>query len=503
MEKSIYSKAGPNNLELEKQVIGCLLLRPEKLPLAKDVLGEIGSQVFYNSSMSLIYQALLRMEGEGVPIDIVLARSFIKEKFKEKIPSVLFADLINDIVSLTSFEYNLKKIRALYQKRQIQEISLKTLRVVDNGADVEQVKQDLIESLVKIKTREEREKPKTLKQLLESEIPDTPYLIGDGLLPKQGYSMIIGKAKEGKTMLALSIALSLAEGISFLIKENTKMGLFPVPQKAKTLFLFRENAESTLKEITRKQKKGLEKLLGRKIKNESLNSIKFLRPKTVYLDTIEGERELERIVKDNPVDLIAIDPLSRFIAKDMNKMETVIGISNFLDDIGAKYGCAFLLLHHFRKETVGEKTQSDPFEKITGSAGWRNSFVSGVVMERKSESRSRNIKKLSFEFRNTESPEPITILRDPESLLFLPITEEEALQGSSSVNMLLDLIKKEFKNGVRYNVIADIASKKFGVHKSRIDYLLKCAKKDGLIAKEKGKEGKYYAFSSSTSKLFG
>ncbi|GAI09348.1 unnamed protein product, partial [marine sediment metagenome] len=131
-QESIYSKAPPNSLELEKQVIGCLLLRPEKLPLAKDILGEMASQVFYNSSMSLIYQALVRMEEEGAPIDIVLARSFIKEKFKEKIPAVLFADLINDVVSLRSFEYNLKKIRALYQKRQIQEISFKTLRVIDN-----------------------------------------------------------------------------------------------------------------------------------------------------------------------------------------------------------------------------------------------------------------------------------------------------------------------------------------------------------------------------------
>jgi len=499
MQESIYSKAGPNNLKLEEQVIGCLLLRPEKLNLAKDLLGNMGSQVFYNSSMRLIYEALLRMEEEEVPIDIVLARSFIKEKFKEKIPPVLFADLINNVVSLKPLEYNLKKIRALYQKRQIQEISLKTLRVVDNGADVEQIKQDLIESLVKIKTREEREEPKTLKQLLESEIPATPYLIGPGLLPKQGYTMIIGKAKEGKTMLALSIALSLAEGVSLFLKESTKMGLFSVPEKAKTLFLFRENAESTLKEITRKQKKGLEKLLHRRIKNESLNSIKFLRPKTVYLDTIEGERELDRILKDNPIDLVVIDPLSRFIAKNMNEMQTVIAIANFLDDIGAKYGCTFLLLHHFRKETAGEKIQEDPFEKITGSAGWRNSFVSGVAMERKSESRSRNIKKLSFEFRNTESPEPITILRDPESLLFLPVTEEEALQGCSSVNMLADLIKKEFKNGVRYNVIIDIGSKKFGVGKSRIKTLLNYAKKDGLIAKGKGKEGKYYALSSLIS----
>ena len=159
------------------------------------------------------------------------------------------------------------------------------------------------------------------------------------------------------------------------------------------------------------------------------------------------------------------------------------------------------MLHHFRKETAGEKTQEDPFERITGSAGWRNSFVSGIVMERKSANRSRNIKKLTFEFRNTESPEPISMLRDPESSLFIPVTEEEVLQGSSSVSMLVGLIKKEFKNGVRYNVIADIASKKFGVHKSRIDTLLRDAKKDGLIAKEKGKEGKYYALSSRISKF--
>lgn len=338
----------------------------------------------------------------------------------------------------------------------------------------------------------EREKPITAWELLEMNLPKEPYLIGKGLLPKQGYTLIVGKAKEGKTMLALNFALCLAEGIPVFMGKDDKRGLYPVSHKAKTLFLFRENAPQTIREIILKQSIGLSKLLNRKIQRQTFNLINFLRPKTVYLDIKEGQRELERIVKANPTDLVVIDPLSRFVAKDINKMEVVTGIANFMEDLWDKYGCAFLLLHHFRKLQAGGKPEEDPFERITGSAGLRNSMASGIVMERKSERRSRNIKKISFEFRNEESPEPMVVVRDPETLLFEPITEEEVLEGSSSVNKLVELMKKEFKNGVRYKDIADIGSKKFGVAKERIAELLKKGIEEGVISKEKGRTGKWF-----------
>ncbi len=348
---------------------------------------------------------------------------------------------------------------------------------------------------------EEKVKPVRAGELLRKEFKETPYLIGRGLLPKQGYTMIAGNAKEGKTMLALSFALCLATGIPVFMREEDKTGLFPVPRKAKTLFLFRENTEKEIQKIIATQKTGLEKMLEREITNETLNSIEILHPKNIYMDMESGKRELERTLKDNPVDLVVIDPLSRFVVGDSNKMEKVVSIVNFIDDLGERYGCAFLLLHHFRKLGSGERVEEDPFNRVTGSAGWRNSYVSGIAMERKSKRRSKNIKKFSFEFRNEESPDPIIIKRDSDTLLFSPITEEEALEGSSSVEMLIKLMKKEFPNGIRCSAISDVASEKFGVSKTRIKELLKRGQEEGSVGKEKGKYGKYFVISQEKLSL--
>lgn len=495
-QESIYSKAPPNNLELEKQVIGCLLLRPEKLPLAKDILGEMASEVFYNSSMSLIYRALLRMEEEGIPIDIVLARSFIKEKFKEKIPPVLFADLINNVVSLKPLEYNLKKIRTLYKKRQIQEISFKTLRVIDNGADLKKIKEGIIEGLGKIKTKEEsteRDKAISLPDFLKQTPDEIPYLIGKGLLPKQGYLMIAGKAKEGKTKLALMFALCLAKGLPIFVREDDLTGMFPIPEKVKTLYLYRE-AEGLIGITLNKQISGLENLFNLKISQKTKERVCLkYPPKELYLDLVPGQTVFENIIKQNPVDLVVIDPLSKFVARDMNNMPPVIATANLLEQIGREYNCSFILIHHLKKEPT-----EDPFDAITGSASWRNCYSSGLMLQRRYEGRSDMFKKVTFEFRNAETPDFITIKRESDTSLFIQVTEEEALRGVSSVEKLVKMIEDNFREPVTYTKITDLTKEKWGIGKSRTAKLLGEAVKLDLL--EKAGEQRNTRYSIKTQK---
>lgn len=366
-----------------------------------------------------------------------------------------------------------------------------TCPVVKKRRSEEARKQNL-EVLADMGIGERKDRPITARELLEASRLETPYLIGRGLLPKQGYTMLVGKAKEGKTMLALYFALCLAEGIPVFARKSQREGFFPVPHKARTLFLFRENAESTIREIIMRQKQGLERLLGRTISDETLELITLLRPKSVFLDVKKGQAELERIIANNPADIVVVDPLSRFIAKDMNKMENVTGVANFLDSLSEKYSCAFLLLHHFRKLAGGERPDEDPFERITGSAGWRNCLVSGIAMERKSKRRGSTLKRLSFEFRSEESPDPITLERDSETLLFEPRTEEEAREGVSSSGKLAALVKKEFPGGARHGEIAEVACRHFEVSKRRISELLHDGIEEGLIVKGKEKLGKYF-----------
>lgn len=485
------------DLSKEQSVLGNLLSvdAKEVIPKVAEIFGTLGKDVFYHKTNRLIYQAILELYSEKKPIVPLSVRSHLKEKLKEDVPDSHLVDLLKHDSGVRIAEYFATELKKLAVRRNLQKLGLEITEKTNDDTPTDSLIEKTQARITELRQEFiETPQPITARQLLETPLPENQYLIGKGLLPKQGYTMLVGKAKEGKTMKALQMALRLATGTSFLTKKGERKGLFPVPEPKRTLFLLRENTDKTIQSFLQKQKTGLEEKLGKSI-DESLDLIKFDRPKTVYLDLKEGLPELRNLLNTHRPALVIIDPLSRFLTSDMSKMETAIKVANTIDSLGEEFECAFLLVHHFRKLGKDDTEAADIFERITGSSGWRNCYVSCLVLEPRHKRRSSHIKRLSFEFRTHEPIDPVTIERNPETLLFEQITEEEAFEGTSTVEGLVEIITKDFKKGVRYGLITEIAAQKFGVTKTRIAELLKKGIEEGLVGKEKGKDGKYYALS--------
>jgi len=493
-EKPIY------DLSIEQNVLGNLLSEDAKetIPKIVKVFDKLGKEVFYSSIHQAIYKVVIELYEQGKAICPETLAPRLKKTSKEDIHTVYLVELLGHDVGMQAAQNLAGDLRDLAVRRKFKNIALSVTQQTSGDEETERLIERTQEQLTELRKVLAKDiKVTTAKELIETPLPENQYLIGQGLIPKQGYTMLVGKAKEGKTMLALQIALCLATATPFLMRKGRNVGLFPVPEAKKTLFLLRENVDETIQAFLKKQIAGLEYRLDKNIK-ESLNLISFARPKTTYLDVrAEGLRELRNLLDERSPDLVVVDPLSRFLTSDMNRMEAVIKVANTLDSLGEEFDCAFLLLHHFRKFGKEDTETEDIFERITGSSGWRNSYVSCLALERKHKRRSGNIKKLSLEFRTHPPMSPVTIERE-QSLLSEQITEEEASEGGSSVKALVEIIRVEFKKGVRYGVIADLASEQFGVSKRRITALLKDGIEQGLIGKEKGKEGKYYALSQGT-----
>lgn len=487
------------DLSYEQTVLGSLLLGDPKglIPKVVKIFGDLGKHVFYHQTNQLIYQAILDLYDQKKPTVPLSVRSYLKENLKQDIPESHLVDLFKHDLAPGITEHFAKELRDLATRREIEKLTSQIAEKIRDGtktsALIEQIqtkvtglRQNLIEA----------PEPITARHLLETPLPENQYLIGEGLVPNRGYTMLVGKAKEGKTMEALQMVLCLAAGVSFLTKKGEKEGLFPVPDPKRSLFLLRENTDTTIKTFLQKQRVGLEEKLGKSI-DKSLDLINFDRPKTTYLDLKEGLAELRNLLNTYKPDLVVIDPLSRFLTSDMSKMETAIKVANTIDSLGEEFGCAFLLVHHFRKLGKDATEAGDIFERITGSSGWRNCYVSCLALEPRHKRRSRHIKRLSFEFRTHEPIDPVTVERNPETLLFEQITEEEVFEGTSTVERVVEIISKDFKSGVRYALITEIAAQKFGVRKTRVAELLKKGIEQGLIGKEKGRDGKYYALSQT------
>lgn len=483
----------------EQSVLGSMLSEDAKevIPKIIKIFGDLHKSIFYFKKHQLIYQVVVELHNQGKPIHPETVGSYLRQKMKEDIPKAYLKELYTQDLGVSITEEWARDLKNLAIRREIGKSASIVLGKVKDEPKTEQIIEEVLEEFTNLRrTQKEEIKAITAKELIEIPLPKNQYLVGGGLVPKHGYTMLVGKAKEGKTMLALNIALCLATRIPFLMKKGQEIG-FPIPEPKRTLFLLRENVDKTIQDFLARQIAGLKKKLGKKIEN-SLELIKFARPKTTYLDLKEGLSELRNLLDTCRPALVIIDPLSRFLTSNMNKMETAIKVANAIDSLGEEYNCAFLLLHHFRKSGKDDTESEDIFERITGSGGWRNSYVSCLALERRHKGRSSHIKKLSFEFRTHEPIDPIVVERDPETLLFEQITEEEAFEGTSTVEGLVEIIRKEFKSGVKYSLITRVASQRFGVTKARIATLLKKGIEEGLISKGKGKEGKYYTLGQTS-----
>lgn len=467
----------------------------ETVPKVMKIFGDLGRDVFYDGDNRLIYQAILNLHEKGHIIHPMTLATYLKEKLKAEISAAHLVELRAQDLGAGLTEELARRLKELAARREVEKLGKEIIQGVEDDKETPSLIEKAQIKITELrKGSRETPEPITAKQLLETPLPEDQYLIGGGLLPKQGYTMVVGKPKEGKTMKVLLMALSLATGLPFLTRKGRKEGLFPVPEPRKSLFLLRENIDKTIQSFLEKQTRGLEEKFGKSIK-QSLSLISFARPKTIYLDLKEGLPELRNLLESHRPALVVIDPLSRFLTSDMNKMEVAAKVANTIDSLGEEFGCAFLLVHHFRKLGKEDVESGDIFERITGSGGWRNSYVSALALETRHKRRSSNIKRVHFEFRTHEPMDPIIVERNPDTLLFEQISEEEAFEGTSTVERLVEIVREEFKNGVRYSVITEVASQKFGVTKQRIAELLKKGIKEGLLGKESGKAGKYYALS--------
>jgi len=322
----------------------------------------------------------------------------------------------------------------------------------------------------------------SVKELLKKELPKEEFLIGRGLMPKGGYVLLAGLTKEGKTILALQMGLDLVSAMAFLDQ-------FPIEKKAKVLYVYAENTLNGLTNILRKQIAGLRQK-GYKISDADLDNFILQEGKGLFIDTAKGSKYLDELARIHNPDVLFVDPLSLFTHRDINKLENAARVVNCLSEIATQRGCSFVVIHHYRKPS--REDTGEPIHKVLGSSGFGNLCETFIGLERSHKQRSSNFKTLHFALRREETPDPVYLYRDPETLLYESREMEELVRGVG-MRDVIKILKKELKGKSAYTPLVSIASIKYGVTKTRIAELLREAQDSGLIAKEPGKFGSYYA----------
>jgi len=231
-------KTLPQSLELERAVLGSLIIDPKCVPVVLEILNE---DCFYNSNHKIIFKTIIDLFDEKAKIDIMSLSDRLKNygMFEEIGGTVYLAELLKEVVTSANVDIHSQIIKEKYLLRKLIEatnfISEQAYDETKSPADIINESEKMIFSVVQDKTVrgfqpisdlvdkeldtiEERFHSKKEVRGLPTGFHDFDVLTS-GLQPGD-LVILAARPSVGKTSLALNIATNLA------IKFTQPVGIF-------------------------------------------------------------------------------------------------------------------------------------------------------------------------------------------------------------------------------------------------------------------------------------
>ncbi|MDE6388214.1 MAG: replicative DNA helicase [Lachnospiraceae bacterium] len=103
MEEALLKRILPHSIEAEQSVIGSMIMDREAIVVASEiVLGED----FYNKQYGVVFDAMVELNDEGKPVDLVTLQDRLKEK--DVPPEVSSLEFIRDLITAVPTSANIK-----------------------------------------------------------------------------------------------------------------------------------------------------------------------------------------------------------------------------------------------------------------------------------------------------------------------------------------------------------------------------------------------------------
>jgi hypothetical protein len=254
-----------------------------------------------------------------------------------------------------------------------------------------------------------------LKTILTSEAKPENYL-WEGILPEGGMSLLGGKPKAGKSTIARNLALAAARGQPFLSRA-TRQGT--------VLYIaLEESRKGVRRHFELMGADGSEPIhihIGARLTDASPSGI------------------LHALIEAYQPKLVIIDTMSRFFKikeiKDYNEVGEALTLPM---ELARRMKVHILLLHHLGKQ---EREDAD---QILGSTALSAS-VDTILMLRRSRGLAGNTSTLNSIQRYGEELEPMALLLDEKTEVFVPTvteTESQAKREAAIVMAIIDFLRQ-------------------------------------------------------------
>lgn len=179
----------------------------------------------------------------------------------------------------------------------------------------------------------------------------------DGLIPAQGFGLIVGQPGVGKTRLGLQMAIEMAAGREHIINwENTtgpkKVFMLSLEMGGNPLSLFMRSFASEY------EKDSL--TLSRNFNVAPFGSeLSFDRP--------EGQQLITNLMSEYNPDVLFVDSLQKSTSKPMTDEIAMKAMSSFVGSLRDRFGLAVYFVHHERKRPSDRQGGSGDLSDVYGS----------------------------------------------------------------------------------------------------------------------------------------
>ena len=344
----IDGKLQPQALELEKAVLGALMIDNESL---SDAIDSLQAEYFYAPKHQKIFEAIVNLFNNTQPVDILTVSEELKrmEMFKEIGGLAYISELTNNVSSSSNTEFHARIIAEKFIKRSLINISRKISNdAFDDSVDIFDLLNDAEANLFTVTEGTLRKSYDKMSSLIKGALENIETLRNkeDGLsgVPsgftnvdrvtsgwqKSDLVIVAARPGMGKTAFALTMARNVA------VDHNTPIGFFSLEMSSEQLVnrLIASEAELGASKLRKGDLADHEMVqLHEKIKH--LSEAPIFIDDTPGLSIFELRAKARRLVKNHGVRIIMIDYLQLMTAGGTggNREQEISTISRSLKGI--------------------------------------------------------------------------------------------------------------------------------------------------------------------------
>lgn len=183
-----------------------------------------------------------------------------------------------------------------------------------------------------------------IEDAANAEDPELAPAVIEGVLRRGHKMMLAGPSKAGKSFALLELAMAIASGGHWMGWTCAKGRVLYVNME-----LARESCLDRLRHLREQcgfEKRALANLSVWNLRGKSL-TLKELAPKMIWR------------LRNNPVDVIILDPIYKLIGGNESDMGDVARFCGLMDRLCVELGCAVVYCHHHSKGAQGGKAAAD------------------------------------------------------------------------------------------------------------------------------------------------